>query len=139
MPDTAWVIIVLAVLVVLAALAVSRGGRPRANMIPLSNESRDRFLAEWDRIEMHFVEAPQEAVSEADALVISLLRERRHPLSSRSLPGEVQQARHDAAARRGDATEGMRRALLRYRGVVEKMTGGRVGAGRDPEVRREMA
>ena len=87
---------------------------------------------------MRFVDAPGEAVSEADALVIALLRERRHPLGSRHLPNEVHTAREEASLHRGDKTEGMRRAMLHYRAVVEKMIGKRTPAEAET-ARREMA
>ena len=137
MSTTTLVVIGLAVLVIVLMLLFARGARRgRVDMVPLANDSRDRYLTEWDRIEMRFVDAPEEAVREADALVMSLLRERRHPLEERRLPRELQDAHHDATVK-GDRTEGMRRALLHYRAVVEKMVGAPVRAERDG--RREMA
>jgi hypothetical protein len=136
MDTTTLVIIGLAVLVIVLILLFARGGhRGRVDLQPLSNESRDQYLAEWHRIEMHFVDAPEEAVREADALVMSVLRERRHPLETRMLPGDVQEARKDASIGRGDRTEGMRRAMLHYRAVMDKM----VPATRQERPRREMA
>src|SRR6266850_1193309 len=136
MDTTTLVIIGLAVLVIVLMLLFSRGGRSRqVDLQPLSNESRDRYLTDWDRIEMRFVDAPEEAVREADAIVMSVLRERRHPLETRKLPDDVQAARKDASMERGDRTEGMRRAMLRYRAVMEKM----VPAPREERSRREMA
>jgi hypothetical protein len=138
MDSTTLVIIGLAVLVIVLILLLARGGsrRPRVkDLQPLSDESRDRYVTEWDRIEMRFVDAPEEAVREADAIVMSVLRERRHPLETRMLPDDVQAARKDAAMRRGDRTEGMRRAMLRYRAVMEKM----VPAPAEERPRREMA
>ena len=136
MDTTTLVIIGLAVLVIVLMLLFSRGGRSRhVDLQPLSNESRDRYLTDWDRIEMRFVDAPEEAVREADAIVMSVLRERRHPLETRKLPDDVQAARKDASTERGDRTEGMRRAMLRYRAVMEKM----VPAPREERSRREMA
>ena len=136
MDTTTLVIIGLAVLVIVLILLFSRGGRSRhVDLQPLSNESRDRYLTEWGRIEMRFVDAPEEAVREADAIVMSVLRERRHPLETRKLPDDVQAARKDASMERGDRTEGMRRAMLRYRAVMEKM----VPAPREERSRREMA
>jgi hypothetical protein len=140
MSTTTLVIIGLAVLVIVLILLFGRrasGGR--IDMIPLSNETRDRYLADWDRVEMRFVDAPREAVHEADALVISVLRERRHPLETRRLPKDVQEARDDASMEKGDRTEGMRRAMLHYRVVMEKMIGAPVHPARDREGRREMA
>jgi hypothetical protein len=136
MDTTTLVIIGLAVLVIVLILLFSRGGRSRhVDLQPLSNESRDRYLTKWDRIEMRFVDAPEEAVREADAIVMSVLRERRHPLETRKLPDDVQAARKDASMERGDRTEVMRRAMLRYRAVMEKM----VPAPREERSRREMA
>ena len=136
MSTTALVVIGLALLVIVLMLLFARGGRTRRiNLVPLSNESRDRYLTDWDRIETRFVEAPEEAVREADALVMSILRERRHPLEDRRLPREMRDAHHDMSVK-GDRTEGMRRALLHYRVVVERMVGAPVRAERP---RREMA
>jgi hypothetical protein len=138
MSTTALVVIGLAVVVIVLMLLIARGGgRARqAKLMPLSNDSRDRYLVEWDRIETRFIDAPEEAVREADALVMSLLRERRHPLEERRLPREMQDAHHDATVK-GDRTEGMRRALLHYRAVMEKMVGAPVRDERDGW--REMA
>jgi hypothetical protein len=141
MSTTSLVIIGLALLVIVLILLFGGKGRSgrRIDMIPLASESRDRYLADWDRIEMRFVDAPVEAVREADALVMAVLRERRHPLEERRLPSDVQEARRDSSAR-GDKTEGMRRALLHYRVVMEKMVGAPVHPLRDDrEGRREMA
>ena len=140
MSETAWVIIGLALLVIVLIVLLGRVGRGggRVDLIPLADESRDRYLVDWDRIETRFVDAPEEAVREADALVISLLRERRHPLETRRLPKDVREARDDASMRRGDRTEGKRRAMLHYRVVMEKMVGAPVHPERD-RGRREMA
>jgi hypothetical protein len=138
MSETAWVIIGLALLVIVLIVLLGRVGRTggRVDLVPLADESRDRYLVDWDRIETRFVDAPSEAVHEADALVMSLLRERRHPLETRRLPKDVLEARDHASMRRGDRTEGMRRAMLHYRAVMEKMVGAPVHRR---EGRREMA
>ena len=139
MDTTALVVIGLAVLVIVLVLLFARGARPgRRAMLPLPDESRDRYLAEWDQIEARFVDAPAEAVQKADALVMSLLAERRHPLQTRLLPSELNKAR-DEATRGRDRTEGMRRAMLHYRAVLEKMVGAPVRSERDRETRRELA
>ena len=140
MSTTALVIIGLAVLMIVLVLLFRGTGRyRRIDMVPLSNESRDRYLADWNRVEMRFVDAPVEAVREADAIVMSVLRERRHPLEERRLPSAVQEARRDASIQKGDRTEGMRRALLHYRVVMEKMVGAPVHPEPDGEGRPEMA
>src|ERR1700681_4275724 len=119
MSTTALVIIGLAVLVIVLILLFGRRGANggRVDMVSLTDESRDRYLADWDRVEMRLVDAPGDAVREADALVMSVRRERRHPLEARLLPKDVQDARQFASMERGDKTEGMRRAMLHYRVV----------------------
>lgn len=138
MDTTALVVIGVAVLVIVLVLMFARGGwRVRhADLVPLSDESRDRYLTEWDRIQTRFVDAPEEAVREADSVVMSVLRERRHPLETRRLPHDVDKARRDASRGRGDRTEGKRRAMLRYRAVMDKMVG---MPARDRKGRRELA
>jgi hypothetical protein len=94
-------------------------------------------MSEWDEIEMKFVDAPEQAVREAEALVMSVLRERGHPLTERDLPQEVQRA-HKLGYTSKDKTEGMRQAILHYRAVVERMVGRGDQAIREQR-RREIA
>src|ERR1700682_2011733 len=100
MDTTALVVVSLGVLIIVLVLLLMRGGGPRpvrqADLLPLSDESRNRYMVEWDRIEMRFVDAPEEAVREADSAVMSLMRERRHPLETRRLPKDVREARDGA-------------------------------------------
>src|ERR1700694_2860008 len=89
MSETAWVIIGLALLVIVLIVLFGRVARKdggRVDLLQLADDSRDRYLVDWDRIEMRFVDAPEEAVREADALVMSLLRERRPPPATRRPP-----------------------------------------------------
>lgn len=129
--DTTTVVIVgVVVLMVIMALVVlarrsRQAGRPALK--PLTPEARDRYAAKWDQIESRFIEMPEEAVREADALVLALLGEREHPLAESRLPHGVRKARREAA--RG-GTEGKRLAILHYRAAVEEMA-------RVPEVERE--
>src|SRR3979490_746889 len=103
MDTTALVVIGLAVLVIVLVLMLARGGRRgnHADLVPLAGEARGRYLTEWDRIETRFVDAPEEAVREADSVVMSVLRERRHPLEERSLPKEIREARREGARGQG--------------------------------------
>lgn len=133
------ILIVALVVVVLLFLVRAAGvGRRRPRLRPLAAESRDRYVSEWDEIETKFVDAPEQAVREAEALVMSLLRERGHPLTERDLPAEVERAHKLGYSSRGDKTEGMRQALLHYRTVMERMVGPEDQATRDKR-RREMA
>jgi hypothetical protein len=132
------ILVVALVVVVLLFLARAAGlGRRRPQLRQLSAESRDRYANEWDEIETKFVDAPEQAVREAEALVMSVLRERGHPLVERDLPQEVQRA-HRLGYSSRDRTEGMRQALLHYRAVMERMVGPEDRTQREQR-RREMA
>ncbi|TMD36635.1 MAG: hypothetical protein E6I81_12880 [Chloroflexi bacterium] len=132
------ILVVALVVVVLLFLIRAAGiGRRRPQLRALPPESRDRYISEWDEIEMKFVDAPEQAVREAEALVMAVLRERGHPLTERDLPSEVQQA-HKLGYTSKDKTEGMRQALLRYRSAMVRMVGTEDQARREQR-RREMA
>jgi hypothetical protein len=140
--DTGTLVMILVVALVVVVLlllirAATSGGRARPDLRPLSAESRDRYIQEWDQIEEKFVDSPEQAVREAESLVLSVLRERGHPLTERDLPREVQRA-HKLGTSSKDKTEGMRQALLSYRSLMERMVGPEDKVRRD-ETRREMA
>ena len=131
-------IVALVVVVLLLLIRAAGVGRRRPQLRALPTESRDRYISEWDEIEAKFVDAPGQAVREAEALVMSVLGERGHPLTERELPSDVQKAHKLGFTSRGDRTEGMRQALLHYRTVMERMVGSEDQAKRDQR-RREMA
>jgi len=85
-------VVALIVVVLLLLLRASGVGRHRPKLRSLDPESRDRYVREWDLIEMKFVHSPEQAVREAESLVLSVLRERGHPLTERDLPEEVRRA-----------------------------------------------
>ncbi len=119
---TTILVIALVVVVLLFLFRAAGVGRRRPKLRPLSPDSRDRYASEWDEIEMKFVDSPEQAVREAEALVMSVLRERGHPLTERDLPQEMQRA-HRLGYTSKDKTEGMRQALLHYRAVMVRMVG----------------
>jgi hypothetical protein len=117
------ILVVALVIVVLLFLVRATGiGRSRPRLRPLPAELRDRYVHEWDEIEGKFVDSPEQAVREAEALVMTVLRERGHPLLERDLPAEVQKA-HRLGFTSRDKTEGMRQAMLQYRAAMERMVG----------------
>jgi hypothetical protein len=130
-------VVALVVVVLLFLLRAAGVGRARPKLRPLPQDSRDRYVTEWDEIETKFVDSPEQAVREAEALVMSVLRERGHPLTDRDLPQEVQRA-HRLGYTSKDKTEGMRQALLHYRSVMERMVGPEDQARREQR-RRELA
>ena len=134
--DTMTLVIVgvIAVLLIIALIAMAGRSRRehRPPLVALSTEARDRYAGSWDRLESRFIEAPQDAVREADALVLAMLGEVQHPLAEDRLPHDMKRARREAA---GGKTEGLRMAMLHYRAVMEDIA----GPARDREGRREMA
>jgi hypothetical protein len=115
-------VIVLAVVALLLILRAAGVGRSRPKLRDLSPSARMRYINQWDQIEMRFIDAPQEAVRQAETIVMSVLHERGHPLSDRDLPDDVKRAHKHAYGSR-DKTEGMRQAMLHYRAVMERMVG----------------
>ena len=114
------VIVVAVILLMIMAMGRSRGGR-RPQLTPLSPEARDRYAGQWDKVEARFVEAPEEAVREADSILMGLLRERSHPMDEKRLPAGMRKARRLAVGEEGKGgTEGMRQAMLQYRAVMEE-------------------
>lgn len=135
-------VVVLAVIVILAlVIGRTRGGLGRPKLRELSPEARDRYGAQWDRVESRFVDDPEGAVREADSILMGLLREREHPMREDQLPNRMRKARKLAIGEQGrGGTEGMRQAMLEYRGVMEEY--GRPTDDRDERARddrREIA
>ena len=114
-------IIVLAVIVIALVLASRSGRMRRPALKTLAPESRERYVTQWDKVESRFVDSPDDAVREADALLLALLGEREHPLAEEKLPSNMRRARREATGKEGKGgTEGMRQALLHYRMVIEE-------------------
>jgi hypothetical protein len=101
----------------------------------LTNEERERFDTEWRVIQSRFVDAPHQAVTEADRLVDRLMLARGYPVSdfdqraadiSVDHPHVVDNyraARQIALRhRRGEATtEDLRKAVLYYRSLFDDL------------------
>jgi hypothetical protein len=141
MDATTLVIETVIVLVILAVgVSAVRAWRNRPPQLkPLSEDARSRYLVAWDKIEARFVDAPEEAVRAADALVVSVLAERGHTLEINRLPSRFVRARRmgvEGQGRRG--TENLRRALIDYRAIFESAVGTK---HREPvrTVQRELA
>jgi hypothetical protein len=102
---------------------------------PLSSEERNAFGAEWHARQEHFVDAPREAVAQADLLITEVMRVRGYPMSdfdrraadlSVDHPGVVEdyRAAHDIATRDAKgpaATEDLRKAMQHYRSLFEQL------------------
>lgn len=107
------------------------------HLTPLSEESRQRYAAGWEEIQARFVDAPGEAVADADELVTRLIAERGYPTEDHEdqlahLSVEhAQTLTHyrDAhgihvTSRRGEAsTEQLRQAVVHYRALFADLLG----------------
>jgi hypothetical protein len=101
----------------------------RLNIRPLPEAARRQHLAEWHTIQEQFVDSPESAMTEAYALVTTVMHERGYPMDDdeqvladlsvdhartvgnfRSAQTVTREAAHGSVA-----TEDMRQALLQYR------------------------
>ncbi len=114
--------------------------RDSLDIRPLEPASRERYLRRWDVVQSEFVDRPGPAVDEADALVNDVMRERGYPVDDFDTRAEMIAADHphvvedyrqatDARRRYLDAgdsasTEELRRAMVHYRSLFERLVGG---------------
>jgi hypothetical protein len=104
---------------------------------PLDPSSRERYVAAWEEIQLHFIDAPNQAVGQADVLVTELIAERGYPAGefdqqvadlSVEHPHPLDQYReahdiHQASERSEAATEQLRQALVHYRALFTDLLG----------------
>ena len=104
---------------------------------PLTLAERDRFAADWKKIEAHFVERPATAVVEADELVELVMRTRGYPMADFEKHAELLSVKHprvvehyraghaiiERHGRSAASTEDLRQAMLHYRALFEDLIG----------------
>ncbi|MDQ7907866.1 hypothetical protein RB614_25410 [Phytohabitans sp. ZYX-F-186] len=104
---------------------------------PLRPESRARYAAQWEEIQIRFVESPVEAVNAAEDLVGRMAAERGYPAGdfeeqaaylsvehARSLDHYRRAHAVREAVDRGESdTERLREALVHYREMVTELLG----------------
>ncbi len=107
----------------------------RLNIRALGATERERFVADWQSVQSHFVDRPKNAVTEADQLVSSLMQARGYPLADfdqRAADISVNHPRlmedyrsaHGVALRAGSnrtSTEDLRTAMLQYRTLFDEL------------------
>ena len=123
--------------------------RRRLDVKPLAPPERDRYAAAWRDVQARFVDAPQAAVSEADALIADVMRDRGYPVDDfeqrasdvsvdHPLVVENYRSAHKIAVR-SDAneasTEDLRRAMQHYRALFDEL----LDATADEPLARERA
>ena len=116
-------VIVLMIIAIIVAFVRAALAKRRPTLKPLAAEAIERYGNAWDHIEARFLDAPEQAIREADSLVVALLNERGHPLEDHTLPRHLTLARSEGTARQGKGTENLRHSMLHYRAVVEQMVG----------------
>ncbi|WP_405090949.1 hypothetical protein OG767_26340 [Micromonospora sp. NBC_01392] len=118
-------------------------------LTPLTPESRARYAAAWEDLQVRFVDSPAETVGDADELVSHLIAERGYPtgdFSDQIAHLSVEHARtlthyrdaHEIRQRneRGEAgTEDLRQALVHYRALFADLLGADPVGQRSPEQR----
>lgn len=106
-------------------------------LTPLSPESRARYAAAWEELQVRFVDSPADTVGDADELVGRLIAERGYPtgdFDEQIAHLSVEHARtlthyrdaHEIRLRneRGEATtEELRQALVHYRALFADLLG----------------
>lgn len=107
------------------------------NVRPLSRSDHDRFATEWTKVQAAFVDAPAEAVTDADELIQQVMATRGYPVQdfdrraadiSVEHPEVVENYRsaHSIALKeaREDAdpnTEALRKAMVYYRSLFDEL------------------
>jgi hypothetical protein len=103
----------------------------------LDASSRQRYVAAWEEVQVHFIDAPDQAVGKADALVTELIAERGYPTGGfdqqvadlsveHARPLDQYREAHEIhlANQRGEATtEQLRQALVHYRALFTDLLG----------------
>lgn len=103
----------------------------------LTPAARDRYFEEWRAVQVRFVDAPAQAVTEADHLVQQVMRDRGYPVDDFDTRADAVSVDHPhvaenyrlahgvwAANERGEATtEDLRQSLVHYRSLFEELLG----------------
>jgi FtsZ-interacting cell division protein ZipA len=102
---------------------------------PVDPAQRERFSAEWQRVQAEFVDNPENSIRDADILLQEVMRTRGYPVEnfdqvaadvSVDHPTVVQHFRtaHDIARRhsKGEGnTEDLRNAMINYRALFDEL------------------
>lgn len=118
-------------------------------LTPLTPESRARYAAAWEELQVRFIDSPGETVGDADELVTRLIEEQGYPtgdFSDQIAHLSVEHARtltnyrdaHEIHLRnsRGEAnTEELRQAVVHYRALFADLLGEEPVGHHTPEQR----
>lgn len=107
---------------------------------PLTAAERDRYRADWLRVEQHFLERPTAAVVEADELVADIMRVQGYPMGDFEKHAAHLSVKHPTIVEHyraghrvitgtpGSATtEDLRQSMLHYRALFDELLDGVAG------------
>jgi hypothetical protein len=114
---------------------------------PLDPAERARYAQEWATIQEQFVDAPQGAVTQAQNLVVAVMRERGYPADDQDQLMADLSVEHAAfldhyraataiseqAASGAPSTEDLRQAMIHYRALFNDLLGGPADSVADTE------
>jgi|HubBroStandDraft_6_1064221.scaffolds.fasta_scaffold00075_36 FtsZ-interacting cell division protein ZipA len=118
--------------------------RKQLTIVPLPEQTRQQYVAQWQRVQASFVDAPAESVRQADALVSQVMTDRGYPIAEFEQRAEDVSVDHAAvvenyrsahaiavASGQGTAdTEALRTAMTQYRALFADL----LGVGTQPPV-----
>jgi hypothetical protein len=107
---------------------------------PLNAAERERYRADWQRVEQRFVERPTTAVVEADELVADMMRVQGYPMGDFEKHAADLSVRHPRViehyraghrvmegAPGSTTTEDLRQSMLHYRSLIDQLLGETAG------------
>lgn len=112
--------------------------RKQLNIMPLSPQAREQYIAQWQRVQAAFVDAPVESVRQADALVSQVMTDRGYPVAEfeqrvddvsvdHAAVVENYRSAHAIAVASGQGTvdtEALRTAMQQYRALFADLLDG---------------
>jgi hypothetical protein len=118
-----------------AELTARERRREKLLIQPLAAEVRERYAAEWRAVQRRFVDAPAQAVADADGLIGEVMAERGYPVRdfdaraadlSVDHPETVENYRFahavaDASVEGRATTEDLRKAMQHYRALFDEL------------------
>lgn len=112
--------------------------RKQLSIMPLPEQTREQYIAQWQRVQASFVDAPVESVRQADVLVSQVMTDRGYPIAEFEQRADDISVDHanvvenyrsahaiSVASGQGQAdTEALRRAMTQYRALFDELLGG---------------
>jgi len=109
--------------------------REELDIKPLAPEARDRYRQRWQELQGRFVDAPEDAVHDADHLVTRVMKDRGYPMDDfETRAGDISvdhpevvenyRAAHQISRKSnngGASTEELRQATVHYRALFEEL------------------